>query len=247
MKIRSLIRKGSDHKVFCQDFMSVYEGQKFIIAGVFDGCSTAYDKHENPISQFASNLLAKVLDYCSINYGNLMLLSSEEFISCYLAQFFKKLKNIKKELMLEDDSLLSTAIILFYNKENKSGYIYAFGDGVIQLDDELIVIDQNNFPKYPILYIDELISSSLQLNFPDELVKIIYFENVNNVVISTDGVLTFRNSKEELDNNIPKDTLFQNTQMADLTKMLARHYNILKNKNWEHLDDLGMIRFIIDE
>ena len=56
MRIHTLLKRGFSHKDFCEDFLLCKAlDEKYLLAGVFDGCSSGVDSH------FASALFAKIV------------------------------------------------------------------------------------------------------------------------------------------------------------------------------------------
>ena len=67
MNAYSVIRKGEDHPVFCEDFMSINNSGRYFIGVVFDGCSSGSDSH------FASSLFGKIFNQITndeVVFGN---------------------------------------------------------------------------------------------------------------------------------------------------------------------------------
>jgi len=268
MKIRTILRKGSDHKIFCQDFLSFYEDNSWFVGGVFDGCSDSYSQHEIPQSQFPSNLFAKILTsscksiLIQTQELNFLKFNIEYIFLNLLEDFFKHVYTISTSLGLIEDEMESTVIIFLYHKQTKAGYIIALGDGVIQIDDIFEYIDQNNKPLYPILYIEKIlddidetmniwtIDNSIDImdKFNIRPYKLYKIQDPKNVVISTDGILSFENKNDAgLSPDLIKDIFLKDSSMSNLEKMLPRKYNIVQTQGWVNCDDLGMIRIIFDD
>jgi serine/threonine protein phosphatase PrpC len=140
MIIKTVLKKGSDHLVNCEDDLHICEnttidGEEYQIGGIFDGCSTGYKSH------FASTLFGKILkevlktttfDLFDKDYN------LDEIAKATFVKLFFKLKEISDSLSLQDLELLSTFIIVFI-KDNKSYFIVS-GDGCIMVDDQEIKI-----------------------------------------------------------------------------------------------------------
>lgn len=243
MEYRKLIKKGWEHKVFCQDFVHVDKIDNIIAAGVFDGCSRIED------SQFASNLFGKIfrqnLEF--IKVYNSAIISNINLLACMqINLFFRSVNNIKRELSLTSNDLMSTAIFLFYNESEKKGVIYSFGDGYIKFGDNIVEIDQDNHPHYPISYIDNLRGTLDDcIGFLHSFKNKWEFSDTEDVVISTDGILSF---EHRLNYEIPSseaiDFLVKDEELSHLSKMLGRKYNILQSNGWYHKDDLGIVRLL---
>ena len=164
----------------------------------------------------------------------------------YLNNFFLKISLIQVELNLTVKDVMSTCIFLFYNKNNKQGIIYAFGDGVIQIDDNLIVLDHENEPKYFSMFWKDLTGGKSTLTgFLSTYEQIWKFNNFNNVVISTDGILSFKNT--EAIQYFFNETLINGSSKIHQESFFEKIYNISIQKKWTHNDDLGIIRIINHE
>ncbi len=242
MELRKLIKKGSEHKVFCQDFIYADKINNIIAAGVFDGCSQVED------SQFASNLFGKIFrqNLEILKNSGLILIDVEKIALTQIYCFFKSVAKIKKELSLINNDLMSTAIFLFYNENYKEGIIYSFGDGYVKFGDTVVEIDQDNHPHYPISYIDNLCNTLDEcINFLHSYKNKWKFSDTEDIVISTDGILSFENRfNYEIPISEAIDFLVKDQEMSHLSKMLGRKYNILQSNGWHHKDDLGIVRLL---
>lgn len=244
IKLKKLLRKGFDHKIFCEDYLYSFENDNFIITGVFDGCSTGIDSH------FASSLSGKILKNViqtklTLNLDNIQ--DPKEINRLILFSFFNKLIMIKEILKLHSDEMLSTMILLCYNKHNEDCHIIALGDGVVCINGKLIVINEKNQPTYPIYYSQRLDTVDALDVFLSNHEYQWSFTGIEDVTISTDGLEQWNNIKEpeakqkEVIKFIIQDNLFDN-----LDVMLQRKYNLLRMQGWQNGDDLGIIRLIKD-
>lgn len=245
IKLKKLLRKGFDHKIFCEDYLYSFENDNLIITGVFDGCSKGIDSH------FASSLSGKILKNIiqaklALNHDNIQ--NPKEINRLILFSFFNKLNMIKEILRLHSDEMLSTMILLCYNKHTEDCHIIALGDGIVCINGKLIVINEKNQPTYPIYY-------SYKLDTVDALdIFLIKHENqwnfngIEDVTISTDGLEQWNNIKEpEAEQTEVVDFIIQDNLFDNLDVMLQRKYNLLRMQGWQNGDDLGIIRLIKDE
>jgi len=258
MYIRSLLKKGNGHELACQDSVFTNETEEFIFSAVFDGCSEVVDSH------FASNLLNKTFKYSveenitnrKNEINNFYLdeknnYSIEKESAKILKSFFAKLNQVREVLNLSSNDFAATCIFLFYDKIFEEGVIYVFGDGVLLINEERIIIDHDNKPKYITYYWKELTESKESLyNFLISYDQVWKLNKIKNVVISTDGILTFKNN-----NNINEDILYsilEETKINDQEKIhqnffLNKKYNILLKDGWSHYDDIGLVRIYNNE
>jgi len=251
MKIKTIIRKGSEHKGtdnkgYCEDFLYSYENENWIIAATFDGCSDGVDSH------FASALSGKCLRAIILESEKDTLnsfLTTEDLFDFLVYNFLFSLEKMRLLLHLPGKEMLSTVILLVYNKKSEVGKIIAMGDGIVKINGDLCVIDQNNEPEYPIVYAGKITGHFQDtVEFLNEFKNIWTFRGLEDVTISTDGLLQWKNKSDETKTfQEAMDFLITDTDMGHLDVMLARKYNILKLKKWENKDDIGIIRIIKDE
>lgn len=239
MDIFTLLHRGDYHPVYCEDSLFTEDIEAgFFFAAVMDGCSNGKESH------FASALMGKLLHKIIKGFPHTISItpqSSAAVVSrIILKQLFEELKNAKSQLSLECSELLSTLILLVYNKEQKEAFIISLGDGMIAIDGRLHVIDQQNMPDY--------ISYHLAKNFKEWFKGQKHTFHVTNpyaIAISTDGIESFMTKNHEL---APVDV--PNYFLNDV--MFAQHKNMLGKKIQvlyaEHgispKDDLGIVRLI---
>lgn len=264
MKEHKLIKRGYEHKNFCEDFLFSGQINDIKIGCVFDGCSTGDDSH------FASTFFAKCMNYVvnGINFyfdksdfdrnkiESLVNRSREsaenkdlkELANIILFLFLLKVKNISKDLNISQSELLSTISFYLYDEYEKRLLAYVIGDGFISVDGERYEVDQDNVPNYLAYHLDNI-------EFKDDLDDFLqeehncfqlYQEDVEDFVISSDGILSFiqkYTQDEECEMEDPISYLIDNERMINNGCMLSRKVNMLQNKNgFVHLDDLGIIR-----
>ena len=249
MKIHSIIRKGEDHPIFCEDFMATEDSGRYFLGVVFDGCSGGKDSH------FASSLFGKIFRQI-ISEGAMAGNSIEEKSKNFVQGFVKKLFEIKVSLQLEDNDMLATFVMLVYDKVHGEALVLTVGDGVIHCDGELTILENERFKlSHPTTYRDmpdyiayDLVDLGLDRtyfsNWYDNHVKIHKFVDPRDISISTDGILTFRTPEEEVD---PVNFLLVDNTWSNNKIMLSKKVNVLKSKyKTVHKDDISMIRLIIN-
>lgn len=254
IKIRETIQKGKAHLVFCQDATYTFETEEIVVAGVFDGCSEVKDSH------FASTLFTKILRKISHDYGMNDEIHNEilkakglpeisKFSQLMIRMFFLELKNVQQLLYLNSDDLAATSIFLFYSKVQNKGVIYAFGDGYLNINGEEIIIDHNNIPQYAYRNWTQLTGTDFDfedyMKYFDQRYE---FDNLKNIVISTDGILTFKNTKNpDISKQDAIDFLVKDVNLSKKTLMLNFKYNQLTDQHWSNKDDLGIVRIINED
>lgn len=249
MKIHSVIRKGEDHPVFCEDFMATSDSGRYFLGVVFDGCSGGNDSH------FASSLFGKIFRQI-INEGAMAGNTIEEKSKNFIQGFVKKMFEIKVALQLEDNDLVATFMMLVYDKVHGEALILTVGDGVIHCDGELTILENERFKfTHPTTYRDmpnyiayDMVDLGLDRTYfshwYDNNVKIHKFINPRDISISTDGILTFRAPEEEVD---PVNFLLVDDTWSNNKIMLSKKVNVLRSRyKTVHKDDLSIIRLIIN-
>jgi serine/threonine protein phosphatase PrpC len=241
MNVKTLIKKGTDHLVFCEDDLFFREetqknGDSLYIAAVFDGCSTGYKSH------FASSLFGKILKDV-LNTNNDLIIKQydlELIANLIFYNFFRKLKEISTILNLIDLELVSTFIISIVR--NDEAFVIISGDGCIMIDDNCIKIEsQDNAPDYLAYHLNENPSSVYNKN-----VKKYSFKNINKgFSICSDGIFSFRKINNSNVEDYVIDYLLKDKNLINSDAMLARKYNILVKDGYINYDDLSIVRFII--
>lgn len=241
-KIYEAIEIGTLHKNFCEDYLLINENKNYILAAVFDGCSSGNE------SYFASALLGKITTkaFDLLDDNKDFKKDFKNLIKNTVTQFF----NIAKNLKLDQDELLSTAIISLIDKEQNKIEVIAIGDGAIFADKNQYIIDQNNTPNYLAYYINKLDISNNFDNWLKHSTISYSFENSKNFVISTDGILSFRNPEYYYPRDKIREEIYEelilSEQLMESQSKLKRTLRILnKTNNWEHYDDLAIIRIKI--
>ena len=239
MNYYTLLKKGTSHPVFCEDFLyTKMISDDIFIGAVFDGCSGGDNSH------FASSLAGKLMRNVCENIDNSEFEKDLDAVSdSILTKFFTEFQKAQTIFNLKQDDLLSTVILLIYQSVGKNALIRVFGDGFVAADSKHYIIDQNNMPEYPIYYLTE------NFKLPDIKSQRYFFQNVSDVTISTDGILTFKQEgiPENAEIPDPVEYLVQNSEMQNLGVMLQRKYNILNNKyKIRNSDDVAVIRVRFD-
>ncbi len=241
MEVYQLIRKGEMHKDFCEDFLLASElSERYSVYGVFDGCSTGIDSH------VASGLLAKVVKAemeCLVIEN---VKSLEKLLSETVFNTMSTLRNIRNDLFMKTNELLSTMILFVVDKINNKGEVLVFGDGFVAINGQSISIEQNNTPDYLAYYLDEL------ENFDDFEIwltnhsKRYKVEDIVDVSLATDGVKSFQKANSTIDamnEPVPSDFLAKDNFLLHNKSMLSRKCNILKTKHrLINQDDIALIR-----
>lgn len=239
MLVRTVLKKGTDHFVNCEDDLFFSNFEPYYVGAIFDGCSTGEKSH------FASSLYSKILNKTLKSKTIQMFddgdFSLEDIAKQTFIKFFNKLKKIKHTLSLNYLEIESTFIIAII--KNNQAYIIVSGDGCIMVDDNEIKLESvDNAPDYLSYHLNEKVLDVYENN-----IKKYKFDNIQNgLSICSDGIYSFRNpDASKTSANVIEDLLYDK-KLIDSEAMLARKYNILTNsKNgFSNYDDLSIVRFI---
>ena len=247
MKVHSIIRKGSEHAVFCEDFLVKSKSGRFFLGAVFDGCSGGDDSH------FASSLQGKIFRQVNESgalFGNTM----EELAKEFMRKFVKKMFDVRVALELHDNDMLATFMMIMYDTVKGEALTMTIGDGIVCCDGEITILENDRFKDIrPEMYenmpdyisydlVDLGLDKSLFDTWFDKRVTLTKFIDPQDISISTDGLLTFNTPVEEFDilNYLLVDDKWMKNKI-----MLSKKVNILRTKyNTIHKDDISIIRLI---
>jgi cysteinyl-tRNA synthetase len=253
MIIHKLIRRGTDHKNYAEDSLACKELENFIYACVFDGCSKGVESH------FASTLFAKAFND-TLNELNQLFDNSttslESQAKMLLFQMARKVREVKGILNLNIIELMSTIVLCVVDKNTKSCYVVAIGDGYYRVDKVESFIQNTKFieqehsenkPDYIAYDLDKIQNYlDFELWFSQKPERHL-FENVTDITISSDGMNTFSEFKNSKDRTDPIAFLVRDEEMLENKIMLDKKYNILQSMYGViNKDDLGMVRIKLD-
>lgn len=253
MIVRTLLKRGSDHKNFAEDSIVYQELDNFLYACVFDGCSKGIESH------FASTLFTKAFRDSITKLNHVFdnsTASLESQAKMLVFQMGRKVWETKNLLNLNPIELMSTIILCIVDKNTRNCYIVAFGDGYYRVDGVENFIKNTKFanedsgenkPDY-IAYNLENIQNYSDFEFifsqnPERH----QFENVTDISISTDGMNTFAKFKQVDETIDPVEFLVKDDNWMKNDIMLAKKHNVLMSRyGLINTDDLGMIRIKLE-
>lgn len=244
MKILSLLRQGTHHQNFNEDFLFTYALTKDIqVCAVMDGCSSAKDSH------FTAALYAKSLHKSSrmlpqmkeiIDDFDLRVMDLESIAEFFLKQLFEDLKRAKKLFFLEREELLSTIVLLILDTNKKSACIKMSGDGLFVVNKKITEVDQNNIPNFLGYHLDSRFEDLKDSEFQSWS-----FEEVKDISISTDGINKLRSAgKCNNAGHDPREILLMQDPDVFEDNFLQKEYQFLLEKGFIPYDDIGIIRII---
>ena len=232
MEVRTLLKRGTDHPVNCEDDLFTFNDGTTYIGAVFEGCSTGIKSH------FASALYGKIIKkYCVNNmpfYGTMDIQLIGRSLYKHL---YKELKALKIQLSLSPLEILSTMILAIVRGDK--AYILISGDGCILVDDEEYKIESpGNAPDYLAYHLNHLYEAQ-------ESMKTYEVTFTKSLSICSDGIYSFTDeNKEDVSYSVIK-VLLKDETLLKSDAMLARKYNLLTKAGFTNYDDLSIIRFIL--
>lgn len=123
-KIDTLISKGRLHNLHCEDDYLVYENDTFLLAAVFDGCSSGIDSHfASTMHKYKMKEICKSIDKFTSIY-------SSNVVEDILRELNRSIWSLDYEV---DKEMLSTIVFVIIDKANAKYYICVAGDGCYKI------------------------------------------------------------------------------------------------------------------
>ncbi|WP_343691664.1 protein phosphatase 2C domain-containing protein [Chitinophaga sp.] len=183
MHIDSTLQIGAYHLHHCEDYLfHDYIGTGTLLCAVMDGCTMGTDSYL--IATLVGKLLRKIAKerhYLAFIQPSPQPLSQQ--LESIIHQLFNELKIVKNQLQLEQREMLTTIIVCLLTKEGGTGLVV--GDGVVSIDGQVSIFEQDNKPDY--------VGYHLQEDFAHWYTKqaFIHIPAYTDVSISTDGISSF--------------------------------------------------------
>lgn len=215
---------------------------------VSDGCSSGRR------SEFASRLLVYILRSAIMTMPENDGIDLKTRIALITMLFFKELKQTKNRLNLEVVELEATLVFAIVNEQTKEYVCIAYGDGAIVVDNEIIEIDEDNRPNYPVHAFYSPIGEDVVHNRMHKYSGIFN----HSFIISTDGVSNVISKSMTFPYETVKDDFnadFYHAYKSTTNISNPKYYKIMM-KLWEknrdvktfYGDDVTLIRLIdLDE
>lgn len=238
----TLLERGILHELSCEDFLLVEKTDTHFLGAVFDGCSSGMDSH------LASGLSGKLLR--KVFFQNPPETSHSLDVEAYgfalTQQFFYELVYFRNLLKLELFELLTTMLVLLYDRIHQRAFILVLGDGFYAIDGEVYEIDHNNQPNYPAYHFDRMREQRIE-DLLREIGKVQIAEQPADLSIATDGVDKFfplpslGGDPPEL--NTPHLFLAEPPETPEDRNMLPEKARVLKkNHGLAPYDDVAVVR-----
>lgn len=230
MEVRTLIKRGTDHHVYCEDDLFHFNIGSTYIGAVFDGCSTGTKSH------FASALYGKILKKWKEDLEELSDTTLEAIAKDFRDFLFRELRDAKVQLMLDTLEILSTMV--FAVVRGGQAYILVSGDGCIMTEDQHVKIEsEGNAPDYLAYHLIRKSEALLAVKEYELFFK-------DSLSICSDGIYSFTKDREDMSQEVT-DSLLKDKSFLKSDAMLARKYNLLTKEGITNYDDLSIIHFIL--
>lgn len=247
--IRSLICKGNNHPLRCEDDLYVYDSDNFVVSFVFDGCSSGNDSHFS--STMFKKVIASILPSIMENHSKD---STFDIATTIVTEFRVKLEAVINLLTLDTyDEMLSTLCVCVFNKTAGKCSIIICGDGVCSVDGNIHnKHDKDGNSVYYITSVGGKDERALRDNILEYLANdcfILANADVKNTVsIATDGIDSFVTPRGDSLNIEVRSLFFDDDSLMSNKSMLKRKYNrlLMREDRPMNIDDFSMVRIIID-
>ncbi|OJJ15282.1 hypothetical protein BKI52_38345 [marine bacterium AO1-C] len=177
------LKRGYTHPLFCEDFLFTHQlGQRYLVTAVMDGSSMG------ETSFFASTLVAKLLrKVCTQvvyapNFTTDILI--DQLGELLAKQLFNEFKQARSALFLSKEETFTTLMLAITDQLQEQSWVVTIGDGVLVVNDQLQIFNQDNHPDYLGYYLhqsaEEWWNAQTQMNT---------FSQVKRLLLATDGVL----------------------------------------------------------
>lgn len=243
MNTYTALQIGDYHTNYCEDYLFTGTiGSDKLLCAVMDGCTNGTDCYF--ISTLVGKLLRKIAKEKSYQelYAPGQNEDIEDSMKSVLKDLFSELKQLKNQLMLEPNELLTTLILLLYDQKSDKGLVIVIGDGLVSINGQATEFDQENKPDY----IGFHLAKDFETWYQQQEQKI-RFRELKDASIATDGIFMFSEViKTEGNGNIdPVDFLLNNREQEENPEMLSLKLKTLERQfGLKPTDDLALIRII---
>ncbi|MGH1433257.1 MAG: protein phosphatase 2C domain-containing protein [Lewinella sp.] len=236
---------GTFHENHCEDY-TIFANldTNRILMAVMDGCTMGKE------SYFASALFGKILRKVAYeefhkSYLRSVSPSLEEVLQTVFKKLFATLKSYSSDLNLDKYELLTTLLLGVIDLQAQTAFVQVIGDGLVFCDGQASIFDQENAPDY--------LGYHLRENFTSWYAKQdqrLYFEKVQDLSLSTDGIFTFSpfqvDEQEAIAESFILDFLLKDQRELGNERMFAKKlYQLEGNYNVKPTDDLGIVRLVL--
>lgn len=244
MKLYTALQIGAYHLNHCDDYLITAEiGNDKLLCAVMDGCTMGNDSYF--VSAYVGKLLkkiAKAKGYEELYTKVSSNLSLDEVLKGILREVFSGLLQLKSQLLLDQNDLLTTLGILLLDTKKGKAVVLFVGDGVVCINGKITEYDHDNKPDYLGFHLHQDFETWF-----DQQSQRINIETFEDLSLATDGVTLFSKlnatpTEEAID---PMSYLLADSTDADQEDMLYRKLKKLEHYyGFQPTDDLAVIRLI---
>lgn len=244
MKIYTTLNIGDFHTNYCEDFwIEEQVGTNKKLIAVLDGCTMGNE------SVFASILLGKILRHTAKRkfYEEFITPTSNDLQSTLkdiIRSLLKDTRNIKNQLGLEINELLSTLIIGVIETQRQVAEFLVIGDGLIFCDGKAFEFEQNDKPDYLGYHLDD--DFEYWYESQNQKLSISHFKDLS---ICSDGIFSFKNLKNTTEQKSESEILaylLLDKKGSRFDTFLDNKIRSLKDHGHYVTDDLAIVRVIAD-
>lgn len=234
-----LNKRADNHQTFCEDAYFYTERDGWVIAGVFDGCSTGVNSHF--ASQLHANIFRKIIDSEWTGFNQLFQTganSDDELMDALTSSLGMDVKRFKEALGLTELEVLSTALLGLYNTKTKRLVVRYIGDGSVCVDGDIYRQSSgpDNAPTY-IAYLDE---EELDIDVVGEYYRTDIYADVSSFALCSDGIDAIVGP---WDRSKTTDLLLRDLSLRESDAMLRRYANMIHKAGCVFQDDLTIIKY----
>lgn len=238
MHIHTLLRIGAFHTNHCEDYtFTAQTGKNRLLIAVMDGCTMGHESH------FAANLCGKLLRKIAVQleYENLKKQPADlkQELRYIMQRLMLELAAARNQLSLGREEMLHTLIIATVDTETRNAELLVIGDGLVTINEDVFVFDQDDKPDY----LGYHIGCDFESWYTSQK-QFISARQFNRINIATDGIFTFRNFTANTaapQEEIYRELLFDDNNLSQANK-LETTYNHLQQKGWMNGDDVAVVR-----
>lgn len=234
-----LNKRADTHPDFCEDAFFYTERDGWVIAAVFDGCSSGINSHS--ASQLHSYLMRATLECSWVGWYQLMNVAEydpKKVINRLCAEMWYGLQETIQTVMLEELEVLSTIVVAMYHVRRKYLVVKFIGDGAVSINGTIQRMESiDNAPRYlSYLTKEEATHEAIGYSYPGFV-----YTNVDRWSIMTDGIDAMKHPHKSLEECI--NYLLEDNSLRPSEAMLKRKMNILHKEGMVLNDDLTIIRY----
>ncbi|WP_276481687.1 protein phosphatase 2C domain-containing protein [Paraflavitalea pollutisoli] len=243
MHIYTALQIGHLNSNRCEDFFLVdHLGARFVIGAVMDGCTMGTDSH------FASTLTGKLLRKVLRQRQELeharpetQATSATILLRSVFIELMTELTDMKNRLLLDNDELLTTLVLLVVDTQENNGMLVGVGDGYVVVNGTVTAYDHDNRSDYLGFHLADDAAT-----WYDSLPQKMELSSIEDITIATHGLGSFTELTADAAPAIdPIAFLTIDQQGKDHPDMPEKKLKTLEHQfGLKPGDDLALIRLI---